>query len=92
METWSGVIPTRNICIDSKSAYHAHASPLFKQVRVLKLKDIHDIHVCTFMYEYVHGILLRPLSTMYEPNRDYHVHNTRHANDPKLPKTNTNLV
>ncbi len=85
------ILQKKAIRIMTKSSFNAHASPLFKQARVLKLKDIHDSHVCTFMYEYVHGILPRPLSTMYEPNRECHGHNTRHANDPKLPKTNTKL-
>ena len=86
------ILQKKAIRIMTKSAYNEHTSPLFKEAKILKLKDLHDVHVCTFMYAYVNGKVPVPLSTIYDQNREGHRHNTRHANDPKLPKCQTDLA
>ncbi len=78
-------------CIYNAS-YNAHSSPLFKESRVLKLKDIHKFQLCKMAYNFMNDALPSPLKRMFKRNIDIHDINTRHIHNIYLPKVNTNIV
>ncbi len=49
-----------------KSHYNDHTAPIFKQLNILKLTDLHELHTCIFMYDFVNGSLPRPLQSLFE--------------------------
>ncbi len=75
-----------------KANYNAHSSPLFKESRVLKLKDIHKFQLCGMAYNFMNDTLPSPLKRMFKRNTDIHSVATRQIHDIYLPKVNNNLV
>ena len=45
----------------SKAKYNEHSSPLFKQNKIIKFKDIHSSQLCQIMYDFVNYNLPPPL-------------------------------
>ena len=74
------------------SQYNDHTSPLFKEMKILKVTDLRDLHICQFMYGFVHQLLPKPLLSMFEYNRDIHEYHTRHCYDPRPPRANSKLL
>ena len=65
----------------TSSAYNAHTGPIFKNLRLLKIYDIHTLQKLKFYYKMVHTNL--PISFNTLPlirNQDIHGHNTRCRN------------
>ncbi len=71
------------------ATYNAPSSPLFKDLNIVKLKDLFKLHVNLFMYDFVHGQLPEPLRGIYKYHGDIHEHGTRHRTDPRPPKVNS---
>ena len=44
------VLQKKALCIITNSAYNAHTDPLFKNQNILKVKDLHKLHVGKLMY------------------------------------------
>ena len=70
----------RAIRIISKSKFHAHTDPLFKELKMLKLDFIIRFHICIvninydickFMFLYRHGLLLESFDNMFP--LDFHL-------------------
>ena len=57
------------------SNYNDPSSPLFKCMHILKLKDIHNLHVEQFIYEFVNIMLPSPLLSIFECQSDTHEYN-----------------
>ena len=57
----------------------------------MKFKDLRDMYIQPFGYEFVNDSLPKSLSHMFEENRDIHRHNTRHSNDSMPLKANSIL-
>ena len=45
----------------------------------MKFKDLRDMYIQHFVYEFVNDSLPKSLSHIFEYNRDIHRHNTRHS-------------
>ena len=54
------VLQKRALRVMTGSKYNDPSSPLFKCMHILKLKDIHNLHVEQFIYEFVNGMLPLP--------------------------------
>ena len=61
----------------TSSAYNAHTSPIFKNLRLLKIYDIHTLQLLKFYYKMVHTYLPIYFNTLpLIRNQDIHGHNT----------------
>ena len=71
----------------SKATYKEHSSPLFKQNKITKFKDIHSSQLGQLMYDFVivNNNLPPPLMDLYTGNSEIHQHD-RHNIDIHLPK------
>ena len=67
----------RAIRIVTLSKYNAHADPVFKSNKLLKIEDIFEIQCLKLYYRYQKVILPKFLLDMFIENRDVHSHNTR---------------
>lgn len=66
------------IRVISSSKYNAHTDPLFKSLKILKLKDILLINELKFYYKYINNTLPANLQKLpWKPNSNLHNHNTR---------------
>ena len=72
--------------------YNATSSPLFKKLNILKFKDLYDLQIKQFVYEFVNMTLPNPLLATYTYHGDRHEHNTRHNTDPRSPSVNSNVM
>ena len=65
----------------TSSAYNAHTSPIFKNLRLLKMYDIHTLQQLKLYYKMVHTNLPIYFNTLpLIRNQDIHGHNTRCRN------------
>ena len=51
------LLQKRAIRIINKKRYRSHTDPIFKSENILKITDIHRLHVSLFMYDYHHNTL-----------------------------------
>ncbi len=86
------LLQKKAIRIVSNSTYNAHTDPLFKAQNILKVKDIHELHVNNFMYQYHNSHLPTSLSNLFTRNNNRHNHRTRHRNDPYFTHRRTALA
>ena len=59
------IMQKKAIRITTGANYNDHTEPLFKQLKLLTLKDVHKIKVAKFMFSASKGILPSPLIGMY---------------------------
>lgn len=76
----------------TNSQYNTHTDPLFKAQNILKVKDLHDVQVNKFMYQYQNNSLPETLSNLFTNNHIIHNHATRHSNDPHIMHRRTTLA
>jgi len=50
--------------------YNSHTDPLFKQERILKLSDLHELEVLLFMHDYTNGKLPSSFEDIYRLNNE----------------------
>ncbi len=74
-----------------KTSYNAHTSPLFKEARILKLRDMHILQLSKLAYNFMHRNLPLPLTRMFKRNIDIHNVNTRQVHNLSLPKVIHNI-
>ncbi len=72
--------------------YNEHTSPLFKELKLLKLNDVHRLQVAKYMHNMTQGILPSPLSNQIQLNINLHPYNTRNQNNPHFTHRRTNLA
>ena len=71
----------KDVRVITSSAYNAHTSPIFKNLRLLKIYDIHTLQQLKFYYKMVHTNLPIYFNTLpLIRNQDIHGHNTRCRN------------
>ena len=63
---------------------NAHTTPLFKNLQILKLKDIYILQLSKLMHSYIYCILPTPLLNLFTVNRNIHLHKTRQQNQPHI--------
>ena len=76
----------RIIC---KRKYNAHTDPLFKELKLLKLKDIFNIQCVKFFYKHERGDLPQYFDSMYHRNSLLHNYNTRNRDNLHLYHSRT---
>lgn len=70
------------------SKYNAHTSPLFKQLNLLKIKDIYTCAKLKFYHKHVNGKLPAYLQSIhFELRNQVHDYNTRQANEHNVQGT-----
>ena len=61
------------------SQFKAHSEPLFKKLKILKVKDNIFLQNCLFVYDYFHGNLPKSFDNIFMKLEDLHTNNTRNA-------------
>ena len=61
----------------SRTAFDAHTELLFKNLRILNLKDICKLQIGKFMYQCKSGLLLDSFNDMFLVTRQVHSYGTR---------------
>ena len=75
-----------------KNIYRSHTDPIFISENILKITDIHKLHVSLFMFDYYHKTL--PKSFEYDIPTNYLATNTiitRQRNQIRRGKSRTHL-
>ena len=75
----------RAVRLITNSRYNAHTDPLFRQLKLLKIKDIMMVHDLKFCFKYMNNLLPAYFYTIFETNDELHSHNTRQHGDFRLP-------
>ncbi len=81
----------------SKSYNCNSMTSLYKDLRILKLKEQYEMTVGKYMFRFNNGTLPGVLQGMYQTNRDLHNYNTRNRDNPvnaihRLDKTNKSVL
>ena len=66
------------------SNFDAHSEPLFKELKILKVKDNIFLQNCLFVYDYFHGNLPKSFNNIFTKAEEMHTSFTRNANDGKI--------
>ena len=80
----------RVVRIMSRTAFDAHTEPLFKNLRILNLKDIYKLQIGKFMYQCKSGLLPDSFNDMFLVTRQVHSYGTRSSELFFLPQCRTN--
>ena len=84
------LLQKRAIRIISNEHWLAHTDPLFKRHNILKLSDLHTLQQIKFYWRYVNDELPSYLSGIPFPkNNFFHSYPTRHNDDFRPPRPNT---
>ena len=79
----------RALRIMTNSGYNAHTEPLFKQLYLLKVKDIFDVQCMKFWYNFVNKKLPNYFRDMFKYNHEVHDIGTRSHDQLHLYPTRT---
>ena len=90
--TSTGSNRNKSVCNLCNAMYNAHTGPLFKQLRIPKLVDIYNSHLCKRMYLFTSGTLPCPLHMVFTRNSDVHSYPTRIAHDPHFVARKKSLL
>ena len=73
--------------------YNSHTDPLFKESRILKISDLYQLEVMTFMHDIIHGKLPISFDNIYHMNYQMQgVYETRQAHMFHVPRTKSRFV
>ena len=78
------VIQKKAIRIVSKAKYNEHTLPLFKELKLLKIQDLHKLLLGKFMYKAIHNQLPPPLIPYFPQNTEIHSYSTRQASNSHI--------
>ena len=73
------LLQKRAIRILSGSLFRAHTSPIFSELKLLKLIDLNKYLILLFLFKYKHSLLPASCSHLVSINSNYRTHNTRHC-------------
>ena len=79
----------RDLRIITNSKYNAHTDPLFKQLHLLKVKDIFDVQCLKFWHKFVNKKLPNYFRDMFKYNYELHEIGTRSHDQLHLYPTRT---
>ena len=98
---WASTYPTnlrklitlqkRVVRMMSRTAFDAHTESLFKNLRILNLKDICKPQIGKFMYQYKSGLLPNSFNDMFLVTQQMHSYGTRSSQLFYLPQCRTNI-
>jgi len=80
------------IRIITNSKYNEHTDPLFNELKLLKLSELHKLYTAKLMYKASRCQLPEPINVKYKPNTMVHSHNTRQINDPHVRHRRTQIA
>jgi hypothetical protein len=72
--------------------YNEHSNPLFKQLKLLKLHNLHELKVSKYMYCLSKRTLPSPIIQIVTYNSDIHLHDTRNRDNPHINARRTNIA
>ena len=74
------------------SRFDEHSTPLFKLLNIIKLCDLVQLHISTFMYKFHNNLLPSYFDAFFTEIRNVHSYNTRDATNEScyLPRARTN--
>ena len=78
------IVQKRAIRSVAKVKYNEQTLQLFISLSILKLKDLFNLQMAVFMYEYNMDILPLSLRQCFTRNDELHHQNTRHSIDPHI--------
>ena len=78
------IVQKRAIRSVAKVKYNEQTLQLFISLSILKLKDLFNLQMAVFMYEYNMVILPLSLRQCFTRNDQLHHQNTRHSIDPHI--------
>ena len=79
------LIQKKLVRIITCSPFRAHTGPLYFANKILKVCDINDYMIGTFMYECLNGNIPDIFRNYFQINAAVHDHNLRNANDLHVP-------
>ena len=79
------VLQKRALRAISNSDFRSHSNPLFIKYNQLKVFDLCNLNIGTFMYKYCNNLLPPAFNNMFTYNADNHNYNTRYASDFEYP-------
>jgi hypothetical protein len=87
------ILQKKVVHIITFSKFDAHSSSLFKQLKIIKLTDLVNLHVVLFMYKYHNNLLPPTFNNFFTPVCNVHSQNSRLASKLTyiLPKARTNF-
>ena len=65
----------------TRSPYNCTSQPLFKDLNILRVCDIHQTSLLHFMFKYHNGIIPSALTTLFNTHSEIHSLNTRNRSD-----------
>ena len=86
------ILQKKAIRIMTFSNFDEHSSPLFKQLKIVKLYDLVTLHNVVFMYKFHNNLLPNAFDTFFTRVSETHNYNTRLSSkiSYSLPKVRTN--
>ena len=86
------ILQKKIVRIISGASYRAHADPLFRDLKLLKLDDINALPQCNFVYKCVNDQQVpQPLRNFFNFNQNVHEHNTRSSGLLHIPRHRKHL-
>ena len=85
------VLQKKAIRAINKCKYNAHTNQMFHSMKILKLNEIYELQLATFMYKYINCLLPTQLNHLFILNRQLHDYHTRNRNNPIIPIHRTEL-
>jgi len=79
------ILQKRALRAISNSEYRSHSNPLFIKYNQLKIFDLCNLNIGTFMFKYSNNLLPPAFNNMFTSNAENHNYNTRHASDFEYP-------
>ena len=76
------MLQKRAIRIVNNSKYNSHTDPLFRSSAILKLSDLHELHMLLFMYDFKNNKLPISFEYMFQTNES--LPNSRHTRQSEL--------
>ncbi len=83
---------TQKIRCITNSAYNEHTDPLFKNLNILKLKQLYHLNIARFMYKAFNKELPSQVANLYKPNMNVHNHNTKQNRNAHIRYRRTQLA
>lgn len=68
-----------------------HTSPLYKDLHLLKLKDLFHVNIAIFAYKAQNGLLPNAFTNFLTNNVDIHNHYTRHSRNVHQYSVNSSI-
>ncbi len=85
------LLQKRAVRVLSRSNFDAHTDPIFKELHIIKFRDICSLQIGQFMFSYKHGLLPASFDTFFTLNSEIHNYLTRNAKSFHLPLCRTNI-